>query len=300
VDLRVLGKVEIQNDESIFTLNRTAERCVLATLAFSPARPVHIDVFIENLWEDRPPAKADQTIATYVRRVRRLIEQAGGHRDWVRNRRPRSYELQIDPTMVDYHRFTASVASARASARAGDRRATLDAYQRALREWRGEPLADIDTSWAVRRRYALQGEYLDAVCGMLDEQLAAGDHATVVAGITKLIDHVVPTDRLIALAMHGLANSGQQAMIPDFIDRATEMMWNSAQVRPGKQIHALARALTNQPELTNYTLPPTPTPPGLPEEGPVTSAPDDPKDVVTMIAVNNDIVFQTARDQHIA
>jgi len=110
VDVCVLGTVEIRAAGRAFALPRGGERCVLATLAFSPGRRVHVDVLVGHVWGDEPPANAEQTIASYVRAVRRAVEQAGGRREWLRNHRPGAYQLDIAPDLVDYHRFQALVA----------------------------------------------------------------------------------------------------------------------------------------------------------------------------------------------
>jgi DNA-binding SARP family transcriptional activator len=244
LNIRLFGDVEIQADNVIVTLDRAAERCVLATFALNPGRPVHTDTLVENVWGELQPAKAEQTVAHHVRGVRRAIEQAGGHRDWLRNRRPRSYELHIDVAAVDYHRFTALVRDAQASERNGTHHEAIVAYGRALELWRGEPLANIGSEWADRCRHAIRQEHLDALCALLVQQLKVGDYFAVAARVTQLITDVVPTDRLITLGMYGLAYGGHQAMIPSFVARATQRMWDAAQVRPSPAVDAVARKLT--------------------------------------------------------
>ncbi|MDG4796293.1 BTAD domain-containing putative transcriptional regulator [Micromonospora sp. WMMD1082] len=246
MDLRVLGEVQIRADDRTIDLERSAERCVLATLAFNPSRPVQVDTLIENVWGDQPPARAEQTIASYVRAVRRAIEDAGGQRAWLLNRRPRAYELRINPAAVDYHRFTALAAAGRAKARDGDHHDAIVAYQHALALWQANPLANVNGDWADRRRHRLRQERLDTHCALFEQQIKTGDHEAVASGATRLIDETVPTDRLIALAIHALANCGYTSMIPGFVSRAAEHMWNAVQVLPSSDIDALARSLVNR------------------------------------------------------
>ncbi|MFY1671313.1 AfsR/SARP family transcriptional regulator [Plantactinospora sp. WMMB334] len=250
MDLRVLGEVQIQTEAKSISLERSAERCVLATLAFSPGRPVRTATLVDNVWGDRQPTKADQTIATYVRAVRRAIEDAGGDRDWLVNRRPRAYELRITPEAVDYHRFTVLASAGRAKAHGGDAQGAVLTYQQALSLWHGEPLANIDGDWADQRRHDLRQAHLETLCALFEQQLKIGDHQAVASNAVRLVNDVVPTDRLIALAVQGLADCGQTSMIPGFVNRAADRMWNTVQVRPGPDVNALVRRLVTRASAT--------------------------------------------------
>src|SRR2546423_3448437 len=86
VDVCVLGTVEIRAAGRAVALPRGGERCVLATLAFSPGRRGHVHVLVAHVWGGEPPANAAQTIASYVpaaprgaRRARRARRGAPPH-----------------------------------------------------------------------------------------------------------------------------------------------------------------------------------------------------------------------------
>ncbi|MGI5215847.1 AfsR/SARP family transcriptional regulator [Plantactinospora sp. CA-290183] len=232
--------------ERIVGLERSGERCVLATLAFSPGRPVQLDTLIENVWGEQAPVKAAESIASYVRAVRRAVEAAGGRRDLVLNHRPRAYELRVAPAAIDYHRFAALTSAAEAKARVGDHGAAIDGYRQALDLWLADPLVDVTGDWAERRRYTLCRRRIEVLCALFEQQLRVGEHASVAGQATELLDQIVPTDRLVALAMFGLARSGHQAMIPGFLQRAADRMWSAVRVRPSPRITALADRLIRE------------------------------------------------------
>jgi DNA-binding SARP family transcriptional activator len=298
VEVRVLGTVEIRAAGRVVTLPRGGERCVLATLAFSPGRRVHVDVLVEHVWGDEPPANAEQTIASYVRAVRRAVEQAGGRREWLRNHRPGAYQLDIAPDLVDYHRFRSLIAAARADD-------SIATYQEALALRRGEALADVPGQWARDRRYAVEQEYLDALCALYELQLGTGECAAVATSALHLISEVDPSDRLILLAVRGLAGSGQHAAIPEFVERASRRMWEVAGARPGPEVETVARELVAQPSGPAAPRPAeAPAEPGPPQSGaPAPEAPDSrtaqaPRAVV-LRADHNGRVYQAAGDQYI-
>jgi DNA-binding SARP family transcriptional activator len=316
MDLRVLGNVEIHTDARVVTLRRAPERCVLATLALSPGRSIHIDTLIEHVWGEHPPANAEVTIGTYVRAVRRTLELAGGQRGWLRNHRPSIYQLTIGSDQIDYHRFTALVATAREKHRAGQSSDAIRAYQQALQLRRAEALANVTGQWAQHRRYALEQEYLDALCALSEEQLAVGDPAAVASNAIHLITEVTPTDRMIILGIHGLARSGRHATIPDFLAQASQRMWEAAEARPSPQVHAVAQELIARPG-ADLSLPQTATATTpLAATNRVSEAfnhPDrsqpradddrgahlPPGVTITMSATGNGQVYQAGGDQHI-
>lgn len=284
--IRLLGDVEIEHGQSRLALNRSGERCVLASLALEPGRPVRIGTLVDNIWGDGdPPAKAEETVATYIRSVRRLLASAGGDRAWLRSRRPGAYVLSIDPSEIDYHLYRNLSAAAAASARGGDRVRALDEYDRALGLWHAAALANVDGGWAERRRYTLRQEWLDTVCTALELRLTLGQYP-VVAARAQEVAHDHPTERVVALALRALARSGQQTLIPAFMSRAAERMWQVAEARPTADLVALARRLTTQSaDTATNTDPPPPEP--------------DRSGGVTMIATHNRYVWQTSGDQYI-
>ena len=301
MDLHILGDVRIEGNGRIIGLDRAAERCVLATFALKPGRPLHIDALIDNVWGDQQPAQAEETVATYIRAVRRAIGLAGGDRDSIVNRRPRAYELRIDPTVIDYHRFVALAAEGDSRVRADDHDGAIAAYREALDLWRGDPLADVGGDWADRTRHTLRQERLSTLCALFEAQLRAGEYAAVATRAAHLLNDIIPTDRIIALALHGLAYSGHQSMIPEFVERAARRMWAAARVRPGPDIAVLARRLLAETIVVDpgeQFRPPRRVPPAATAER-EHSDHEKPFPVV-MNATNNENVYQSAGDMYVS
>jgi DNA-binding SARP family transcriptional activator len=266
MDLRLMGNVEIRNGMRSISLPRAGERCILASLALEPGRRLHIDTLTDRLWGDDPPTAASETVASYVRTVRKAIEEAGGQREWLRNHRPASYQLNIDRSLVDYHRFTTLVAQARVMRREGNPAGAAVAYRQALDLRHAEVLGDLTGEWAANRRYAIEQEHLDATYALYEAQLTIGEYAAVATHATHLVMEVVPTDRLIMFAINGLARSGQHAAIPSFLTRAGRHMWDRARARPSPEVLAIARQLTTDPRAQLVQ----------PVTAPVTAGPHDP------------------------
>lgn len=305
MDIRLMGNVELHHDTRPIPLPRAGERCVLASLALEPGRRVHVDTMIERLWGESQPAGAGPTIASYVRTVRKAIEDAGGQREWLRNHRPLAYQLDIDPSLVDYHRFTTLVSEARTRQRSGKPADAVALYRKALGLRSGEPLGNVTGQWAANRRFAIEQEYLDAACALFEQQLTIGEYAAVATNATHLVLNVPPTDRMIVLALYGLARSGQHASIPDFLNRANQRMWDIVQARPSPRVLAIARQLMDNPSARLPTPAAEQPPDQSNDDGSQGNDPASPSStagrggLVVMTAEHNQQVYQAAGDQYI-
>jgi DNA-binding SARP family transcriptional activator len=283
MDIRLLGDVEIESAGAIFRLDRAAERCVLATLAFNAGRVVPLGTLVDHIWGERPPAKAEESVASYVRTVRRMIERAGGGREWISNRRLDGYRLDVDPDVVDHRRFVDLSSTARGLARQADHSRAIDAFERGLRQWRGEALANVTGQWAERRRHRLRWERRQVVYELLDLLLRAGAPETVAGRASDLFEEE-PTERAIALAIRGLADSGQQALIPSFMERSAGHMWELSGARLSAEIVALADRLTSSSPAEDRSVESS--------RRPASDA------VITMTAINSKNVYQALGDQY--
>lgn len=238
VDVRLLGNVEICGENGVVRLRRSAERCVLATLAFNPGRAVRAVTLADNIWlPDTQSDKAIETVADYVRKVRAAIKKTGGEPSSLRtDRGARAYVLDIEPFRVDYVRFTQL-------ARAGRESGDVAVLEEALALWRGPALADVSGLWAESRRYAVETERLDLYDRVLTEQLRAGHGAEVARTVTALIDEVTPTERLLLLGAQGIAASGHQTAIRSWIDRTTRRMREATGADPSPDLLARLQRL---------------------------------------------------------
>ena len=241
-----MGEVRIHGDGRHVRLARSGERCVLATLALTPGRPVLATTLADHIWSATTQSdKALSTVADYVRKVRAAIKSVGGRAEWLRtNRATHAYVLDIDPRHVDYFRFADLVSAARGSA--VRRSEEVELLRAALALWRGPALADVRGIWADNRRYELETERLKLHEKILEDQLRTGDYLDVVRIATMLIDDTTPTDKLLLLGAQGLAGAGHRNAIPGWLDRARRRMRAVTGAEPSATVLARIGALVSE------------------------------------------------------
>src|ERR1700755_2367199 len=76
MDIRVLGPLETFADGTDVTPTSPNQRTVLAVLAAKPDQHVRTDTLIDALWGDGPPPTAEQTVRSYVSRLRVVLGPA--------------------------------------------------------------------------------------------------------------------------------------------------------------------------------------------------------------------------------
>lgn len=184
VEFRLLGPIEAEAaDGRPIELGTPRQRSVLAAIAADAGRLVLVDSLVDRVWGDSPPARVRHAIYSYVAKLRGIL--AGASSAPLLVRRSRGYVLDVDPELVDSHRFHHQVARARA-ARDPDRvRAEL--LRDGLGLWRGIPLAEMPGEWAAGVRQAWQQHRVDAVVLWAEIELRTGDPDAVIGTLADLV-----------------------------------------------------------------------------------------------------------------
>jgi len=210
--LEVLGPLTVWREGVPVALGPVRQRAVLGLLAMHPDTGLRRTAIIDALWGDDPPATAVAIIQAYVSRIRRLLGPGpargrGGMLSWDGS----CYRLSPESLRLDVAEFSELTERARQAAAAGDGAGACEMYERAMRVWRGQALADIEllagdpaVTSLGRQRAAVVIEYADAAA-------AAGLDDRVVAHLDGLTGRDPLDERAHARLMVALAAMGQQA-----------------------------------------------------------------------------------------
>jgi len=208
----VLGPLRIWSGDTTVAV-RGRQRALLGLLALNANSAVRRDMIVDALWGDDPPSSAVGIVQTYMSRLRHALDLGHGQGSScpLLVSSGTAYMLRVTREQLDALAFESGVDCARALQLTGDTGAAVDAYDQALRLWRGDPLADIDdlqphpaVAGLTRRRAAVITEYarIASTAGLYDRALP---HLRALAGWEPL------NERAHAWLMMGLAGSGQQA-----------------------------------------------------------------------------------------
>jgi hypothetical protein len=241
-DFGILGRTALLIDGSLREdWGTRRERAVLTALLVHAGRLVPIDTLTEWVWPEGDPDLRNpvSTIHTYATRIRKWLQRlptspdlfagAGGCR------------LEVDESLIDYHRFRAMIREAREHIR-GHR--PLDAAgiaERALRLWRGPPLEELHSELArAWRARVVHDEWLPAQGLLVEALLELGQFDEAIARLDDIhLDY--GNDVTMAMfrlsALHGQARFSDAAISPPIIYGGTTSGCGTAFRRRARPSH---------------------------------------------------------------
>ncbi|WP_244522296.1 FxSxx-COOH system tetratricopeptide repeat protein [Geodermatophilus africanus] len=235
------------------------QRAVLAMLALHLDEVVPVDVLVDGLWGEKPPAGAVNTLQVYVSRLRKVLLQAEDAPDRagvaVLQRRGPGYVLGLVPEQLDLHRFQRLVREGTEVLRMAPARAS-GTLREALGLWRGQPLAEfVDEPFAHTEIPHLAQLRLGALEACLEAELALGRHAQLVSELEYLVAEHPLHEGLHGMLMVGLYRSGRQAEALGAYRRARRILAEALGVDPGRGLQELEAAILAHDPSLDWTPP---------------------------------------------
>ena len=203
---RILGPVQVRVNEEWSDLSAPKMRTVLAVLLFHSGHVVSTDQLITELWPEEPPAKATNSVAVYVHKLRKLIGDSDGR---VLVTHSPGYVLLAGADDVDMQRFGQLVTDGRAALSAGDAEQAATLLSEALSLWHGtRALSDVPPSPLISAEASrLEEARVEALELRFQADLGCGRYAQVVGELRRLlVDHPL-REGMWALLMRALARA---------------------------------------------------------------------------------------------
>ena len=240
---RILGPVEAWTGQDWSKIGAAKQRSVLATLLLRPGEPVSTDALIDQVWPDKPPARAANLVSVYVHHLRRLIGDADGR---VLVTRAPGYQVVLAPGELDAGRFAALVGASRQALASGAPDRAVDLLDEAVGMWRGPALADVPaTPLVAAEADRLEESRIEALELRAEASLACGRHAEMVPELRRLLaDHPL-REKLWALLIRALYRAGRQAEALEVYEQARNRIADELGVDPGAELRQLYHQILN-------------------------------------------------------
>jgi DNA-binding SARP family transcriptional activator len=247
VDFRILGPLEIWDDDLELPVAGDRQRALLAILLLHAGEPVAGDRLMDELWGDEPPSTGATALRVRVSQLRKALRDEGE----LITARAHGYMLAIAPEQLDLSRFERLVADGERALRDGDASLAGERLRDALALWRGPPLADFTYAPFAQPAIARLNELrLAAIELRIEADLRLGRHAAVAAELEALVaDHPL-RERFWAQLMLALYRAGRQADALAAYRSARERLVGEVGIEPGAELQDLERRILAQdPEL---------------------------------------------------
>jgi DNA-binding SARP family transcriptional activator/tetratricopeptide (TPR) repeat protein len=236
----LLGPVAVWLAGRPLELGPVPQRAVLGVLLATPDSPVPARDLVDRIWGRRAPATGTDLIYGYVSRLRRalaaapeisLVRQHGG------------YRAQLDPELVDLHRFRRLVAAAAAARNAHDEQGARTLLDRALATWRGPAFGDLAAPWLDQLRLVLDRERLAATLDLGEMELRAGRHAAALPRLEALAAAEPLDERVAAQLMLARDRCGRRADALGFYVAFRRRLAADLGADPGPELQAVHQAI---------------------------------------------------------
>ncbi|WP_250007899.1 BTAD domain-containing putative transcriptional regulator [Actinoplanes sp. M2I2] len=228
---RVLGPTELPG-----ALVAAKPRLVALLLLTAGNRPVSLDVLVDEVWPQRPPASAVANIRTYLSGLRKLFPErissdSGG------------YRFDVAEGELDLAEFGTLVAAGRKAA--VERPAVaLAGLGAALELWRGQPFAGEPVGPVLQARAAAaQDDYLAAVELHSELLLRCGRPAAALRLLRATVGEHPLRERLRSLLVLALYQSGDPAGAMLAFQEARSVLAASLGIDPGPELTAIHLAV---------------------------------------------------------
>lgn len=249
LEFRILGPIEVVGrDGRQLRIGGRLEKMLLGTLAIAANHAVSTDALAEVLWGDAPPPSRNNSLQTYVSRLRAAI---GRERIVSENH---SYQLCVDEGELDALEFERLAKAADAGWT--DPTERLSICTKALQLWRGTPFgdfADLDPfRLEVIRLEELKMSVLEARLGA---EIALGHENLVTGTLEGLVQEYPYRERLWQLLIGALALTGRRVEALRSCEEVRSVLGELG-LDPGPEIVRLEQAiLLEDPQLrTQVTL----------------------------------------------
>jgi DNA-binding SARP family transcriptional activator/tetratricopeptide (TPR) repeat protein len=227
MEFRILGPLDVIDEERAVNLPGTKHRALLAMLLLHANEVVSTERLIDALWEGERPRAARKTLQVYVSQLRKVLGRDRVHT------KPPGYLLRVDGDELDLTRFQRLVDAGR--------------LKEALLLWRGPPLAEFAYERFAQGEIArLEELRLASLERRIAHELDAGRHAELVGELGVLVrDHPL-REQLRAQLMLALYRSGRQAEALAAYREARRVLVDELGIEPGLFLRELEKAMLGQ------------------------------------------------------
>ncbi|MET7398882.1 BTAD domain-containing putative transcriptional regulator [Dactylosporangium sp. NPDC005572] len=255
MEFRVLGPLEIYDQDQMLALGQPRTRAVCALLLVRPGSLVNVEQFIDELWPDRPPVDARALVRGYLSRLRRALRQGPSGSigaDRLVTHKP-GYRIRVNDGELDLHRFERLVADARKARQAGQPQRCIELFGQAHQQWRGDPFADAPRTASIAAAAARLTELrLASLEEQFDAILAAGHDADNITELTALVAAHPLREQFVALLMLALYRKGRQADALQYYQHLRLLLADELGADPSQPLQDLyQRILRDDPALAS-------------------------------------------------
>ena len=238
LEFELLGPLVVKGEEGEIAVSGARRRALLVRLLVSANRAVPADLLVEDVWDQKPPAGANQTLQSHLSFLRKTLG-----RDRIR-RSDAGYVLTCTAEELDARQFEIGHDVGSSAHAAGDFVTALLEFESGLARWRGDPLSDVNTAaWALPEIARLVEMKATTTEMRIDALLSLGRHGEAVTHADAAVADYPLSERFWAQLMLALYRSGRQADALRTYQRLRDRLNEELGIEPSVALVALDLSL---------------------------------------------------------
>jgi DNA-binding SARP family transcriptional activator len=260
MEFSILGPLEVRNEHGAVALGGMKPRALLAYLLLHANEPVSSERLAVALWGDDASGRtAVKNVQVHVSRLRKAL----GDPD-VLTTTAAGYRLSLDPDDLDAECFARLVEEGRRALGDDDHVRAGTVLREALALWHGPALADLAFEPFVQTEIArLEEQRLAALEARIEADLAAGQHASLIGELYRLVPSHPTRERLSGQLMLALYRCGRQAEALDVYSRIRATQARELGLDPSPALKTLQAQILRQAPGLDLSEEPAATAPAI-------------------------------------
>jgi DNA-binding SARP family transcriptional activator/streptogramin lyase len=245
MEYKILGPLEVADEDREVLLGGGRQRSVLALLLLHANEVVSSERLIDDLWGDAPPPTAAKTVQVYVSQLRKSLRN--GEPDGPLVTRGHGYVLKVAPGELDLERFERSLADGRRALDDDAPEHAAETLRNGLALWRGAPLSDFAYEPFAQAEIArLEELRLAALEQRIEADLALGRHDEVVGELETLVAEHPLREGLRRQLMLALYRGHRQAEALEIYRAGRRLLVEELGIEPSASLRELHDAILAQ------------------------------------------------------
>ena len=245
---QILGPLQVEVDSEPVELPGIRQQVIVATLLLNANRVVAMDRLLEAVYgEDQPPTARAQ-VQISISSIRRLFHSRA--RNKVITTSAHGYIIRLGDGELDAQCFEETVTAARAARDLNNSAQAVAKYRDALRIWRGQALAGIDSQLVRAAAARLDELRVSTIEDRIALELDLGRHHELVGELAELVGEHPLRERLHGQLMLALYRCGRTAEALQAYRNVRRTMIDELGIDPSEQLQQLEYGvLTSDPAL---------------------------------------------------
>lgn len=249
MDIGILGPLTVRSTGGQAVPTAPKPRQLLALLAARAGLVVPVDLLVDELWQDNPPARVLTVVQTYIMQLRQSLARAEGAStaEVTREILPFTgwgYRLVVDRERSDASVFAQYAEQGRRALLNGENDRASALLRRALQVWRGPALADVHVgAHLLAHRTSLTESRLGVIEQRVEADLRIGRHHELIDELTGLVARYPLHENLCALLIIALYRAGQPARALDASELLRTNLREALGIDPSPRVRTLRQAV---------------------------------------------------------